>query len=71
MGNGPIRGSVHLSETRAESTANGVVQDLLERSPLTVDLIGQETRDVRVQREGRSHLGIMMPSLESVKMLYR
>ena len=66
--NDPVRGNVGVRQARSEPASDGIVQDLLERSPLTMDLICQQARDILIEREGRSHEDIMMPYMISVKM---
>jgi len=46
--NDPVHGNVGVRQARSETAAYGVVQDLLERSALSMNLVGQEARDVRV-----------------------
>lgn len=68
MGNRPVSGRVGIRQAGPEAPSKRVVDNLLERSPLAVDLIRQHFRHVRVERQGRPHLDIMMPLLSHIKM---
>ena len=54
-----------------KATADGLVQDLFEALAIAMHRVVDETSDVRIERDGRSHGRIMMHGAASVKMRAR
>src|SRR6266540_43009 len=54
--------------TQAEPPPERVIDDCLQALAGATDLPADARRDIGIEREGRSHLDIMMPQLRDVKM---
>jgi hypothetical protein len=53
---------------RGQRSPESIVDDLLHRASLAMHSVVEQAGNVRVERQGGTHIGIIVPTIVSIKM---